>query len=75
MIPSSYALFGQGKGLACPIALKAPSGRKRQFPELSNLPSAISVATTTTAKANPGEVSSRAGANKRYEHEDHDKYA
>jgi hypothetical protein len=65
--------------LLCPTALKALSARKRQFPELSNLPQAISVATTTTTttttKKNPSAIVSRTGVTERHDYEDVYRYA
>jgi hypothetical protein len=35
--PDSYTISGQRRHLACPTGTKGRSGRKRQFPKLSNL--------------------------------------
>jgi hypothetical protein len=63
-------------GLRAKAAFEA--WRKRQFPKLSNLTrglAALDQFERTTTTKNPGEVSSRAGATKRHEHEDHETYA
>jgi hypothetical protein len=52
--------FSDFNGLVCPTALKAPTARKRQFPELSNR--GVVATAATTGFRHQGEKKARLGA-------------